>query len=75
MTILSNIEIQLLEEFVLSNNYTEFSEAHFHHALAQIVPIWRSEQIAGCDKVYWPYSSSIAYQEYINNLIGKTNEI
>ncbi len=75
MTILSDIEVQLLEEFVLANNYTEFSEAVFHHALANIVPIWRSEQIAGWDKVYWPYSSSIAYQEYINNLLKETNEI
>jgi len=59
MTKLTNIEVKLLEEYVIKHNYTEFDEAHFIHALANIVPSWRAEEIA---------DTRIAYQDYIKNL-------
>jgi hypothetical protein len=68
MTTLSNIEIQLLDNYVISNNFTEFSEAHFFSALADIVPSWRLEQIAGQDRMYELVITD-AYTDYINQLI------
>ena len=68
MTTLSNIEVKLLENYVISNNFTEFSEAHFFYALADIVPSWRLEELAGQDRVYELLETE-AYTNYINNLM------
>ena len=68
MTTLSDIEVKLLENYVVSNNFTEFSEAHFYYALADIVPSWRLEELAGQDRVY-ELQVSEAYTNYINNLM------
>jgi hypothetical protein len=74
MTTLSNIETILLDKYVVANNFTEFSEAHFYYALADIVPPWRLEQIAGQDRVY-TLATTEAYVTYINQLThdNKTN--
>jgi hypothetical protein len=70
MTTLSNIEVQLLDNYVTSNNFTEFSEAHFFYALADIVPSWRLEELAGQDRVYQGVDiTTEAYTNYINNLM------
>ena len=68
MTTLSNIEVQLLDNYVTSNNFTEFSEAYFFYALADIVPTWRLEELAGQDRVYELLETE-AYRNYINNLM------
>ncbi len=68
MTTLSTIEIQLLDKYVVANNFTEFSEAHFFYALANIVPSWRLEQIAGQERVYELVLTE-AYTDYINKLM------
>lgn len=68
MTTLSNIEIQLLNNYIVSNNFTDFSEAHFYNALADIVPTWRLEQIAGQNRMYELVETE-AYITYINNLM------
>lgn len=68
MTTLSDIEVKLLENYVISNNFTEFSEAHFYYALADIVPTWRLEELAGQDRVYELLETE-AYTNYINNLM------
>ena len=68
MTTLSNIEVQLLDNYVTSNNFTEFSEAYFFYALADIVPTWRLEELAGPDRVY-EFLETEAYKNYINNLM------
>ena len=67
MTKLSNIETKLLDNYVIANNYTEFSEAHFFSALSNIVPTWRLEQIAGLEKLY-KFETSKAYEHYIKEL-------
>lgn len=67
MTTLSNIETILLDKYVVANNFTEFSEAHFYYALADIVPFWRLEQIAGPERVY-DLATTEAYTTYINQL-------
>lgn len=66
MTTLTNFETKLLDNYIINNNYTEFSEAHFHHAIANIVPTWRSEQIA--DSRVYDFGPALAYQNYIKNL-------
>lgn len=66
MTILTNTEIKLLDEYVIKHNYTTFDEAHFHHALANIVPSWRIEEIA--DTRVYDFGTTEAYQDYIKNL-------
>jgi len=71
MTTLSNIETILLDKYVVANNFTEFSEAHFYYALADIVPFWRLEQIAGQDRVY-ALETTEAYITYINQLTNDT---
>jgi hypothetical protein len=71
MTTLSNIETILLDKYVVANNFTEFSEAHFYYALADIVPSWRLEQIAGQDRVY-TLATTEAYTTYINQLTNDT---
>lgn len=72
MTTLSNIETILLDKHIVANNYTEFSEAHFYNALADIVPNWRLEDIAGQERVYGSVEiTTEAYITYINQL---TNE-
>jgi hypothetical protein len=71
MSKLSNIETILLDEYIVANNFTEFSEAHFYYALAGIVPFWRLEQIAGQDRVY-ALEITEAYTTYINQLINDT---
>jgi hypothetical protein len=69
MTTLSNIETILLDKYVVANNFTEFSEAHFYYALADIVPSWRLEDIAGQDRVYQGVEViTEAYTTYINQL-------
>ena len=68
MTTLSDIEVCLLENYVISNNFTEFSEAHFYSALGRIVPSWRLEDLAGQLRVY-EHLESEAYTDYINNLM------
>ena len=70
MTTLSNIETILLDKYIVANNYTEFSEAHFYNALADIVPNWRLEEIAGEERVN-DLVTTEAYTTYINQL---TNE-
>ena len=70
MTTLSNIETILLDKHIVANNYTEFSEAHFYNALADIVPNWRLEEIAGEERVN-DLVTTEAYTTYINQL---TNE-
>lgn len=70
MTTLTDIEIKMLEEYVIEHNYTTFDEAHFHHILAQFLPIWRSEQIAGPDKVLYPHTDKSAYDNYIERLMN-----
>ncbi len=72
MTILTETEFKMLNDYVVSNNYTTFSEAHFHHALAQFLPIWRTEQIAGPDKVFYPHECNTAYNNYIKQLTNDT---
>ena len=67
MTTLSNIETILLDKYIVANNYSEFSEAHFYNALADIVPSWRLEQIAGPERVYELVITE-AYTTYINQL-------
>ena len=67
MTTLSNIETILLDKYIVANNFTEFSEAHFFCALADIVPSWRLEQIAGLEKLY-DFETSKAYENYIKEL-------
>ena len=69
MSVLSNIEIQLLDKYIVSNNFTEFNEAYFYYALSDIVPNWRLEQIAGQDRVYELVITD-AYTDYINQLIN-----
>ena len=70
MTTLSDIEVKLLENYVISNNFTEFSEAHFYYALADIVPSWRLEELAGQDRVYGGVDViTQSYTNYINNLM------
>ena len=69
MSILSNIETQLIDKYVISNNFTEFSEAYFYYALSDIVPTWRLEQIAGQERVYELVITD-AYTDYINQLIN-----
>jgi hypothetical protein len=71
MTTLSNIETMLLDKYVVANNFTEFSEAHFYYALADIVPSWRLEDIAGPERVY-DLSTTEAYTTYINQLTNDT---
>jgi hypothetical protein len=71
MTTLSNIETILLDKYVVANNFTEFSEAHFYYALADIVPFWRLEDIAGQDRVY-DLATTEAYTTYINQLTNDT---
>lgn len=66
MTILTNIETKLLDEYIIRHNYTTFDEAHFIHALANIVPSWRSEEIA--DTRVYSLDTTIAYQDYIKSL-------
>jgi hypothetical protein len=73
MTTLSNIETMLLDKYVVANNFTEFSEAHFYYALADIVPSWRLEDIAGQDHVYQGVDiTTEAYTTYINQLTDDT---
>ena len=67
MTTLSNIETILLDKYIVANNYTEFSEAHFYNALADIVPNWRLEEIAGEERVN-DLVTTEAYTTYINQL-------
>jgi hypothetical protein len=69
MSVLSNIETQLLDKYVVANNFTEFSEAYFYYALADIVPSWRLEQIAGQERVYELVITD-SYTDYINQLIN-----
>jgi len=66
----------LLDNYVVANNFTEFSEAHFFYALADIVPSWRLEDIAGQDRVYQGVEViTEAYTTYIKQLTNdnKTN--
>ena len=69
MSMLSNIEIQLLENYVISNNFTEFTEAHFFSALADIVPSWRLEELAGQDRMNELVTTN-AYKNYIELIYG-----
>jgi hypothetical protein len=69
MSVLSNIETQLLDKYVVANNFTEFSEAYFYYALADIVPSWRLEQLAGQERVY-DLVITDSYIDYINQLIN-----
>lgn len=68
MTTLSTIEIQLLDNYLVSNNFTEFSEAHFFNALANIVPTWRLEELVGQERVYELVQTEV-YTDYINKLM------
>ena len=67
MTKLSNIETILLDKYIVANNFTEFSEAYFFYALADIVPFWRLEEIAGPERVY-DFANTEAYTTYIKQL-------
>lgn len=64
---LTNDEIKLVDNYFISNNINEMSEAHFFSALHQVVPLWRIEELAG-DRVY-THESTTAYKEYIKNLL------
>jgi hypothetical protein len=66
MTTLTTTEIQLLDEYIIRHNYTEFDEAYFHHILANTLPSWRSEHIAS-SRVY-DFGTTEAYQDYIKSL-------
>lgn len=66
MTTLTEKEMQLLDEYIIRHNYTEFDEAHFHHILANTLPSWRSECIAS-SRVY-DFGTTEAYQNYVKNL-------
>lgn len=66
---LTNIEVKLLDNYIVNNNFTEFSEAHFFSALADIVPCWRLEQIAGQERMCELVTTK-AYTDYINQLIN-----
>jgi hypothetical protein len=66
MTILTNTETKLLDEYIIRHNYTTFDEAHFHHILANTLPSWRSECIAS-SRIY-EFGTTEAYQDYIKNL-------
>lgn len=67
MTKLTDIETILVDNYI-SKNFTEFSEAHFIHALANTVPTWRSEQLVGTGRVY-DFQETEVYKDYINNLM------
>lgn len=66
MNKLTNYEVKMLDNYIISNNYTELTEADFHQAIANIVPTWRSEQLA--DNRTYDFSATFAYQDYIKNL-------
>jgi hypothetical protein len=66
MTILTDTEVKLLDEYFIKYNYTKIDEACFHHALANIVPSWRSEEIA--DNRVYDFNSTEAYKNYIKEL-------
>lgn len=68
MTILTDTELRLLDNYIVSNNFTEFTEAHFFCALADIVPNWRLEELAGQARMY-DLVETEAYINYINNLM------
>ena len=68
MTKLTDHEVVLLDQYLISNNFTEFSEAHFFNALADIVPRRRLEQLAGDEHVY-EHIESESYKNYINQLL------
>lgn len=71
MTKLTNTETKLLDEYIIRHNYTTFDEAYFYHALANIVPTWRIEEIA--DSRIYNLDTTIAYQDYIKNLYSNSN--
>ena len=66
MTILTNTEVKLLDEYFIKYNYTKIDEAYFHHALANIVPTWRCEEIA--DNRVYDLVTTEAYKNYIKEL-------
>lgn len=67
MNKLTKQEMKLVDEFVIRNDYKEFSEPHFFSILHQIVPDWRLEQLAN-NRVY-THEPTVAYSDYIKNLI------
>ena len=67
MTKLTDIEVILVDNYI-NKNFTEFSEAHFIHALANTVPTWRSEELVGPGHVY-DFQETEVYKDYINNLM------
>ena len=73
MTKLTKEEIVLLDQYIVKHNFTHFDQAYFFHALGNIVPTWRMEQLAGHDTVY-ANSISQSYIDYLNTFNdNKTN--
>ena len=67
MTRLSDIEVKLIDEYIIRNQFTEIDQVHFLNALANTVPTWRGEELVGTDHVYHSKETEV-YRTYINQL-------
>ena len=70
MTKLTNIEVKLIDEYIVRNNLTDFDQAYFNNVLGNIVPTWRAEELVGTDTVY-ANTISQSYIDYLNTFNDK----
>jgi hypothetical protein len=74
MTKLTNIEIKLIDDYIIQNQFDTLDQAHFMKALANTVPTWRAEELAGHDTVY-ANNISQSYIDYLNTFNDNTTNL
>jgi hypothetical protein len=74
MTKLTNVEVKLIDNYIIRNQVTTLDQSYFLNALCNTVPSWRAEQLVGTDTVYSNVTSP-AYIAYLNTFDDKKSKM